>query len=99
VEQLASLHPYPRVSVEETLTAATSIVAVWLRRPTLSLPTVALSCDVVGSGTSVPGAVVVRKRNGGCFSRHTRRRCTLSAYCDVPPADWRFTVGPHGKPH
>jgi len=25
-------------------------------------------------------------------------RCTLSAYCDVPPADWQFTIGPHGKP-
>ncbi len=29
---------------------------------------------------------------------HALVRRTLSLYADVPPADWRYSVGPHGRP-
>ena len=101
MEQLASLHPYPRVSVEETLTAAPGIVDLWCyfydqnRDEALS-----------EAQTALMSAEEVARLNNFRFeddrrmflAAHALVRCTLSAYCDVPPADWRFTVGPHGKP-
>ena len=101
MEQLASLGPYPRVSVKETLTAAPGIVDVWCYFYDQSRDE-ALSADQA----ALMGPEEVARWSKFRFEDDRRMylaaraltRCTLSAYCEVPPADWRFTVGPHGKP-
>ena len=101
MERLASLHPYPRVSVEETLTAAPGIVDVWCyfyeqkRDEALSEGQAALMDSEEVARWSKFRFEDDRRM---FLAAHALLRCTLSAYCEVAPADWRFTVGPHGKP-
>jgi len=101
VERLAFLRRYSRVAVEETLTAAPGIVDVWCyfydqnRDPAL----VAAQAALMGQD-EVTRCAAFRFEDDRRMFLSTRAlvRCTLSAYFGVPPAEWRFTVGPHDKP-
>ena len=92
---------YPRVSVEETLTAAPGIVDVWCYFYDQSR-----DAALFEDQAALMGPEEVARWSTFRFEDDRRMflaaralvRCTLSAYCEVPPADWRFTVGPHGKP-
>lgn len=101
MEQLASLHPYPPVSVQETLTVAPGIVDVWCyfydenRDDALAAAHAALM-----DRDEIVRWNRFRFEDDRRMFLATRAlvRCTLSAYCEVHPADWQFTNGPHGKP-
>ena len=95
------MHPYPRVSVEETLTAAPGIVDVWCyfygRNDDRAL--VEAQAALMGQDETIRWSAFKFEDDRRMFlAAHALVRCTLSAYCDVPPAKWRFAVGPHGKP-
>jgi 4'-phosphopantetheinyl transferase len=92
---------YLRVSVEETLTGAPGIVDVWcyFYEQHRDAALVAAQAALMGQD-EVTRCAAFRFEDDRHMFLSTRAlvRCTLSAYCDVPPAEWKFSVGPHDKP-
>jgi len=93
---------FPAISVPETLTAAPGVVDVWCHfydeRGDEELEAAQMA---LMTADELKRWSRFRFEDDRRMFLATRAlvRCTLSEYVDVAPADWRFTVGPHGKPY
>src|SRR5262249_18705865 len=97
----APMHPFPAVSVSQTLTGAVGLVDLWCCFYDENRDE-----RVAAAAMQLMTPEETSRWSGFRFEKDRRMfgatrllvRCVLSESCGVAPADWRFTAGPHGKP-